>query len=199
MGVVFAVMGNRRSQVVDAAIRVLGTRGLRQLTHRAVDAEAGLPAGSTSNYLRTRAALVRAVVARLGELDRRDWERVAGAPAPHGPHQLAELLARFVAQAIGPDRHRTLARHALFVEAAFDPQVREPLAQGWAEVLGWASSWLRELGSPDPERDCRMVLEYLDGLIMHELALPEPAGDPLPRIDQLLSALLAGAPGELRS
>ncbi|MGI5996265.1 MAG: TetR family transcriptional regulator, partial [Saccharomonospora viridis] len=33
-------MTTRRDQVLDAAIRVLGTRGMRQLTHRAVDAEA---------------------------------------------------------------------------------------------------------------------------------------------------------------
>lgn len=174
---------------MDAAIRVLGTRGPRQLTHRAVDAEAGLPAGSTSNYLRTRAALIGAVVTRLGELDRADWYRLAGAPAPRQVPELARLLAQVVAQATGPDRHRTLARYALFVEAAVNPAVREQLASGRAEILGWASQWLRALGLPEPERDTAMVLDYLDGLILHRLALPEPDLDPAPAIAQLLSAV----------
>ena len=56
---------NRQEALLDAAIRVLGSGGPRQLTHRAVDAEAGVPVGSTSNYFRTREALVDAVVARF--------------------------------------------------------------------------------------------------------------------------------------
>lgn len=188
-------MDDRRTQIADAAIRVLGTQGLRQLTHRAVDAQAGLPAGSTSNYVRTRAALIGAVVNRLAELDRRDWERIASGPPPDRPDQLAELLAGFVVQATGAQRHRTLARYALFTEAAIgQPAVREQLAQGWTEVLSWASAWFRALGSTDPELHCRTTLEYLDGLILHELALPEPDIDPLPRINQLVSTLLAPRP-----
>ncbi|WP_234038673.1 hypothetical protein [Micromonospora coerulea] len=45
---------------------------MRALTHRAVDARAGVPAGTTSAYLRTRQALIEAVVRRLADLDRAD-------------------------------------------------------------------------------------------------------------------------------
>ncbi|HEX5919668.1 MAG TPA: TetR family transcriptional regulator, partial [Nocardioides sp.] len=46
-------MPDRRTVLLDAALELVGTQGMRGLTHRAVDAAAGLPAGSTSNYFRT--------------------------------------------------------------------------------------------------------------------------------------------------
>src|SRR3954447_21985523 len=59
----------RARQVGDAAIAVLAEHGARGLTHRAVDQAAGLPPGTTSNYARTRAALLTLALARIDELD----------------------------------------------------------------------------------------------------------------------------------
>ena len=42
---------------MDAATKVVADQGLRGLTHRAVDREAGLSEGSCSAYYRTRQAL----------------------------------------------------------------------------------------------------------------------------------------------
>lgn len=67
----------RRREILEAATSVLARTGLRGLTHRAVDREAGLAEGSTSAYFRSRAALQGALadfvagqltgdVARLG-------------------------------------------------------------------------------------------------------------------------------------
>ena len=56
---------SRRTEIADAAITALATRGMRGLTHRAVDQTAGLPEGSSSYYYRTRQALLQAVVERL--------------------------------------------------------------------------------------------------------------------------------------
>ena len=42
-------MADRRTAILDAALELVGTLGMRGLTHRAVDAAAGLPPGSTSN------------------------------------------------------------------------------------------------------------------------------------------------------
>ena len=70
---------DRRDAIADAAIHLVATRGLRGLTHRAVDAEAGLPPGSTSYYLRTRNALLTACVNRM-------LARDMTAAAPTGAH-----------------------------------------------------------------------------------------------------------------
>ncbi len=55
--------------MADAAIAVLADHGARGLTHRAVDQAAGLPPGTTSNYARTREALLTLTLTRIAELD----------------------------------------------------------------------------------------------------------------------------------
>ena len=55
--------------MADAAIAVLADHGGRGLTHRAVDQAAGLPPGTTSNYARTREALLTLALTRIAELD----------------------------------------------------------------------------------------------------------------------------------
>ena len=50
---------------------------MRQLTHRAVDAAAGLPIGSTSNRFRTRDSLLVAVLRRILERETAVWTRLA--------------------------------------------------------------------------------------------------------------------------
>ena len=71
------VVLDRETRLLDAAIDVLGTRGMRQLTHRAVDAAAGLPVGSTSNRFRTREALLVGVLRRILERETAMWTRLA--------------------------------------------------------------------------------------------------------------------------
>ncbi|MEV6491637.1 TetR/AcrR family transcriptional regulator [Actinoplanes sp. NPDC051633] len=66
---------DRFAVLTDAAIDVLADLGMRGLTHRAVDARAELPLGTTSAYFRTRKALIEAVVRRLADLDRADLDR----------------------------------------------------------------------------------------------------------------------------
>lgn len=181
--------GARRERLLDAAIGVLGTEGLRRLTHRAVDAAAGLPAGSTSNYLRTRQALIEGIVGRLAAHDRDDWEGLAGLPHPAGVAELAGALAGYAEHATGPARARTAARYALFLETASHPELREPLTRGRAALIDLGTEWLRQLGSGSPQAHCRTVLAYLDGLILHQLTFPDPAFDPRPGIHDLLASL----------
>ena len=59
----------RTRQVGDTAITVLADQGARGLTHRAVDQAAGFPPGTTSNYARTREALLTLALTRIAELD----------------------------------------------------------------------------------------------------------------------------------
>ena len=58
-------MPDRRTQLLDAALAVVADKGMKGLTHRAVDAAAELAEGTTSNYYRNRATLVDAVLDRL--------------------------------------------------------------------------------------------------------------------------------------
>src|SRR4051812_15692979 len=67
----------RMELLLEAALHVVAGHGLRGLTHRAVDREAGLPEGSCSAYLRTRRALVTALTSYVATGVTHDCEQLA--------------------------------------------------------------------------------------------------------------------------
>ncbi|GAA0375229.1 TetR/AcrR family transcriptional regulator [Microbispora corallina] len=79
------MISQRAAVVADAAIEILADRGMRGLTHRAVDEAAGLPPGSTSNLARTRAALLELTLDRLTEREEAALSDVMSAIALDAP------------------------------------------------------------------------------------------------------------------
>ncbi|MFT7837390.1 TetR family transcriptional regulator [Saccharothrix sp. BKS2] len=160
-------MTDRTAALADAAIHLVATRGMRGLTHRAVDAEAGVPLGSTSAYFRTRKALVEGVVRRLAELDAAEVE-AAGLTAPRDPDELAEGAAHVLDRWMSATRERTLARYACLLEATHHPELRDVLAHGEvsrAQARAVLTAW----GAPEPERQSRELVAFLDGLLFDRL------------------------------
>ena len=190
-------MPDRRDDLLDAAIRVLGEHGIHALTHRAVDAAAGLPAGSASNHFRTRDALLNAVVERFAARERANWEDIAARMCPTTPAELARALAAFVQESTGLNRTLMLARYAILVEAGIRPSLREQLSATGARVNTWFTTWLRIAGSADPERDAPIVMNHLTGLGLHQLANPDPEFDPSAQVTALVTAVLRPRPPEV--
>ncbi|MEV4619425.1 TetR family transcriptional regulator [Asanoa sp. NPDC049573] len=185
----------RREDVLDAAITLLGTGGVRAVTHRAVDAEAGVPAGATSNLFRTRDALLEAVVDRFAAREKANWDELAARTVPATPAELAAVLADVALAAVGPHRTLTLARYVILVEAAHHPPLRDRLLAAGTRVDTWFTLWLRVAGSTHPERDAPILMNAYTGLVLHELANPDPAFDPGRRLSPLVEALLGGTDG----
>ncbi|MFB6526395.1 TetR/AcrR family transcriptional regulator [Streptomyces sp. NPDC056399] len=81
-----ASSASRADRIGDAALDLLVERGMRGLTHRAVDERAGLPQGSTSNHARTRQALLETAVRRQVQLESQVLtpDELPGAAGPHG-------------------------------------------------------------------------------------------------------------------
>lgn len=184
-------MAGRREQVLDAAVEIVGTGGLRRLTYQAVDTAAGVPSGTTSNHFRSRDLLVEGVVNHLETLDARDWEHFATLPSPGGPQALAETLTSLVHHALGPARHRTAARYTLALEAALArPAIQAPLSRAQKSLMTLMSPWLEALGSATPAAHWRVLFDYLDGLIFHQVSLPDEDFDPGPGIRTVLDSTL---------
>jgi AcrR family transcriptional regulator len=181
---------SRREELLDAAISVLGQSGIHGVTHRAVDAAAGLPVGSTSNHFRTRDALLNAVVERFAARERANWEDLATTMYPVTPQELARALATAAQKAAGPHRTLTLARYAILVEAGIHPALRAQLSATGARVNAWFTNWLRIAGSTDPERDAPIIMNHFTGIVLHELAIPDPAFDPYPQIEALVTSVI---------
>ena len=192
-------MASRRDDLLDAAISVLGERGIHALTHRAVDAAAGLPAGSASNHFRTRDALLNAVVQRFAARERANWEDIAVTVCPATPKELAQVLTVFAQDSTGPQRTLTLARYAILVEASNHPSLRAQLTVTGARVNAWFTNWLRIVGSTDPERDAPVLMNHWTGLVLHQLANADPAFDPSAQIAALVTAVIRPAPAEVRA
>ncbi|QJY45498.1 TetR/AcrR family transcriptional regulator [Pseudonocardia broussonetiae] len=201
-------MPNRRTVLLDAAIEVLGERGVRAVTHRAVDAEAGVGAGSTANYFPTRDGLFAAIVERFAEREGQDLEELVTTSVPGTPAELGRTLATFVRHGTTRSRTLTLCRCALLVESANNPDLREHIVSTGQRVGTWFTAWLRLVGSTDPALHVHVIGNYLTGLTLHQLAMPDPHFDPTDRIVALLESLipppthhptaappLAGSPG----
>lgn len=186
-------MTSRRDRVLDAAITLLGTQGVRGLTHRAVDAAADLPAGSTSNYFRTSQALFAAVVERFALRERQNWEEVALSLNPTTPDELIAAFSVFVRESVAAENALTLARYVVLVEAAVRPSLRPPLLATGGRVNQYFTNWLRVVGVPDPARALPIVANYLTGLVLHQLAMPDAGFDPEPGLHVLIHSLLAPA------
>lgn len=153
---------DRRTLIADAIIETLARVGSRGLTHRAVDETAGLPPGSTSYYLRTRASLLEAAVARLAEVD-------SAAVSPLEGRPLALVLSQVLDQLLTSDRARLLARYELSLEAVRRPELRNLLATGTRQVRDVICARLTEQGIADPDRIADDVLAMLDGLLLAEI------------------------------
>lgn len=156
----------RREAIADAAIHLVATRGVRGLTHRAVDAELGLPAGSTSYYLRTRRALLAACVDRLLALD-------AGAVlTPEIQLSPVEVLVG-LAISIPRDRpYGAIARYELRLEATRQPALAALMDEHALGLRRGLAHLLEALGVPDAEQASGPVAAMLDGLVRDRIAGP---------------------------
>lgn len=173
---------DRRALISDAAIALVAAGGLRSLTHRAVDGAAGLPAGSTSYYFRTRAALVGACYRRLAELDLADFEEDARTPGPWDRDTAARALGALLHRWLTAGRERQLARFELSLEAARTPEAAPELLRAGLAVRARAAGLLGALGADRPDERAALLAAWTDGLLYDRLAGAlagtRPAPDP---------------------
>jgi AcrR family transcriptional regulator len=186
-------MANRRETLLDAAIQVLGERGMRALTHRAVDAEAGVTAGSTANYFSTRESLLEAIVGRVSAMERGHFDEIAAGVCPATPAELGRAIAGFARDVTGARRAQTMARYAILVEAGHNAKIRRQLAETGSRVNAWWANWLALIGSVDTDHDVHVLGNYITGLMLHQLAIPDPGFDPADKITALLESLVRPA------
>ncbi|WP_436786897.1 TetR/AcrR family transcriptional regulator [Yinghuangia sp. YIM S10712] len=164
---------SRRVQLLDAAIRVIAAHGLRGLTHRAVQQEAGLPHGSVTYYFKTRDQLVFGVIDRLTELERAQAGEVADellrtmAVHPFEPDypRIAELTRAWWTSS----RDRQVARYELQLEGKREPRIHEAMQKAATEFGKLTELVALATGSANAADDGEVLLAYIDGLMFHYL------------------------------
>ncbi|MFJ2750766.1 TetR/AcrR family transcriptional regulator [Streptomyces sp. NPDC087297] len=122
---------DRRQRIIDAAIRVVGDRGIAGLSHRSVAAEADVPLGSTTYHFKTLDDLL---VAALHKANEGFAQAVAGSAALADPDaDLAAALARLLGKLLAADRGRVELEYELYLAALRRPALR-PVAAQWCEA-----------------------------------------------------------------
>ncbi|WP_280258041.1 TetR/AcrR family transcriptional regulator [Nocardia abscessus] len=162
--------GDRRALLVDTAIELIATRGLRALTHRALDTELGLPGGSASYYFRTKRALIEAIVDRITTRSRDDF---AAAPlAPTGaatPGAVAEAIATWLDRLLAERRAHLIARHALLLDLLDDHDLRPRLAHSLFSTER-ARELFQAMGATDPGARADDFVAVVEGAVFDRFA-----------------------------
>ncbi|MEV6325059.1 transcriptional regulator [Nocardia sp. NPDC051787] len=162
---------DRRVLLVDTAIELIATRGIRSLTHRALDTALDLPAGSSSYYFRTRRALLVGIADRIAERSRADFTAAGPSLEISGtgdtaldPDLAGRAIAMWVDRLLAERGNHLIARHALLAELRADAELRARLAHSLFSVEH-ARELFRAKGSADPETAAADFVAVLEGAV----------------------------------
>jgi DNA-binding transcriptional regulator YbjK len=181
----------RRSALADAGIRVLAEEGARGLTHRAVDAAAGTPRGTASNYFPTRDDLISALVDRIGERLAPDPEAISPSTARSPDPTLFAAYLRDVVRRLTADPHVALALFELRLEAARRPAVAETLGAWRQQAFEDDIAFNDDSGLPGGRTEIALFHYAIDGMMLDHLTAPIDSGLSVDTaIDELVDRIL---------
>uniref|UniRef100_A0AAU3H527 TetR family transcriptional regulator n=1 Tax=Streptomyces sp. NBC_01401 TaxID=2903854 RepID=A0AAU3H527_9ACTN len=171
---------SRAELIADTALALLAERGMRGLTHRAVDERAGLPQGSTSNHARTRQALLEAAVRRLAELEARVLApgELLTAGDPAGAAGAAAGLAHALHRYLTGSTDLLVCRYELALEATRRPGLRAYYDAAGRRFREPLVALMTAAGSAEPERHALSVVAWAEGMMFacamgsHHRAVP---------------------------
>ncbi|WP_412078368.1 TetR/AcrR family transcriptional regulator [Streptomyces xanthophaeus] len=162
----------RRQRIIDAAIRVVGAKGIAGLSHRSVAAEADVPLGSTTYHFKTLDDLL---VAALHQANQAFAQAVAASPALADPEaDLAEALARLLGECLAGDRSRVELEYELYLAALRRPALRPVAAQ-------WCESVVAALAPRTDPVTARALVAVMDGIGLQVLLTAAEYDEPYAR------------------
>jgi TetR/AcrR family transcriptional regulator, regulator of biofilm formation and stress response len=163
----------RRTELLNAAISIIGEHGIDAVTHRAVSRRAGVPDASASYYFRSKEELIDQAltlvatreVARLQEL------RALVEDPDRDPTVWADAIAGWIEEQLdGEGRIDCIALYHLELEAARRVELRGHQEQWSAELREMAAESMARLGASDPQRAAIVLVSAVDGLRLNALS-----------------------------
>ncbi|MEU9994981.1 TetR family transcriptional regulator [Streptomyces sp. NPDC050848] len=174
----------RRQRIVDAALRVVGARGIAGLSHRTVAAEADVPLGSTTYHFASLDELLVAALRQANEgFGRQLRER---AELPDMEADLASALARLMGEWIGGERTGVELEYELYLAALRRPALR-PVAAEWTEAVTGVLARHTDLVT------ARALVALMDGICLQVLLTGTAYDEAYARA--MLARLLTPGPG----
>lgn len=163
----------RRRSLIDAAIEVLAQQGARGLTFRAVDAEAGVPAGTASNYFANRDDLFTQIGGRIYERLLPDDATLARSrTGTRDTERYTELMRELVDRVINFGSGQ-LALLELRLEATRRPALQAVLTERIRQDIDANIAHHEESGLPGDTTSVLVLYLALNWLILERLTLPD--------------------------
>jgi TetR/AcrR family transcriptional regulator, regulator of biofilm formation and stress response len=166
----------RHALLLQTTLRLIADEGIDAVSHRAVAEAAGVPLGSTTYWFASREDMLRQALEHFARLEIETLrERLAGVLGRRlSPRALVDEFTAFLVPQLGEGRWRAVAQYTLLQEAARQPEL-EPVCREWSQAWEAALADLfASLGAPKPALEARMFLAMLDGMLLGQLAAPDP-------------------------
>ncbi|MBT2383123.1 TetR/AcrR family transcriptional regulator [Streptomyces sp. ISL-11] len=163
----------RRTALVDAAIEVLAREGARGLTFRAVDAQAGVPAGTASNYFASRDDLFTQAGSRIHVRMTPDPAQVDRAMRHAPDRELVTELMRWLMRRMTAERTGYLALLELRLEATRRPALQAELNRAIRTALDANVRFHLDAGLPGDADTVLVLYLAMTGLLLEHFTLPQ--------------------------
>lgn len=187
----------RRQELLEAALRVVGTRGVKAVSHRSVAAMARVPLGSTTYYFTSKEAILTetlrlAARTEIETLERQVDRLDAGMPAEGWVEAILDWLDH---QLRGRARFRLVALYSLQLEATHRPELRVIYEEWTLATVRLARRLLHEAGASAPDTTAPLLVAAIDGLRHNQLAVRDAGisrSTARPLVEQLVHQLALG-------
>lgn len=150
-------MAERRTQLLEAAVRVIAQDGVRGLRVEKLAAEAGVSTALIYYHFKDRAGIRRAALEHVNDRARSYTEPVAGDPRARLEQMLLGEL-----QDTAVVRETSVAWGELRASAAFHAELRAPLA---AATGAWNADVAALVRAVNPDLDADAAAERLTALV----------------------------------
>lgn len=159
----------RREQLLDAALELFADGGARAVTHRAVAAQAGLPAATPGYYFGSVEEMLREALSHHVRTWIHDMNAMATVPLDAGMHlDDARDLVSFAFAVRTPSMVRT--QLSTFLAASADPLLQPLAAEALEAVEELASAMLATVGLADAADTAAALVQLMIGSAATRLA-----------------------------
>lgn len=174
----------RRQQLLDACLRLLSERGISGVTHRAVAAEAGVPASSTTYFFASLDELIAEAIRSAMDVELERIRELAVSLSKDDPSPQA-IIDRFVDYLRLTPAPHTTGQFEIYLHASRTPELQAMVAEIMRATREVAAEAALRLGITEPTAGAAIVA-LIDGFALHRVA------DPIPDQFEALRVALTG-------
>jgi len=161
----------RKSHILDTALRIIGRDGLSRLSMRSLATEAGTPLGALGYYFSGKDELIReAFEAHLDRELRRVAQTAEAIETADSAEDMARHLAAFVVEGLTSPDYNLVAEYEFIVESSRRPGLARSSRAWQLSFRGQLENTFARLGAFDPAGDAVLMMAVLAGIEIDRLA-----------------------------